>query len=123
MAASAGIDSTVLAHGLSLLPERCDVGVAIGHVNHGLRAGESDGDEAAVAELASALKDKRIWAAGLDVFEHEPRVHPHLTGLDNVVMTPHFGSAERHYREQMTAMACANVAAVLKGKEPPNRVV
>jgi tRNA(Ile)-lysidine synthase len=55
VAASAGIDSTVLAHGLSLLPERCDVGVAIGHVNHGLRAGESDGDEAAVAELASAL--------------------------------------------------------------------
>jgi len=76
-------------------------------------------DEAA---LGDALKNRRIWAAGLDVFEDEPRVHPDLVGLDNVVMTPHFGSAEIRYREEMTRMACANVEAVLNGNEPPNRV-
>ncbi len=77
-------------------------------------------DEAA---LADALKIKRILAAGLDVFEDEPRVHPDLVGLDNVVLTPHIGSGERRFREEMTQIACANVEAALNGKEPPNRVV
>lgn len=77
-------------------------------------------DEAALAE---ALASGRIFGAGLDVFEKEPRVHPGLVGLKNVVMTPHIGSAEDRYRREMAAMACANVAAVLAGREPPNRVV
>src|SRR5690606_13598433 len=47
-------------------------------------------DEAALAE---ALAAKRIWGAGLDVFEREPEIHPGLVGLDNVVMAPHIGSA------------------------------
>jgi lactate dehydrogenase-like 2-hydroxyacid dehydrogenase len=76
-------------------------------------------DEAA---LADALRHRRIWGAGLDVFEHEPRVHPDLLGLDNVVLTPHIGSAERRYREMMTQLACANAAAIIAGREPPNRV-
>lgn len=76
-------------------------------------------DEAALAE---ALRARRIWGAGLDVFEDEPRVHPALLALDNAVLTPHIGSAERRYRELMTAMACANAAAVVAGREPPNRV-
>ncbi len=73
--------------------------------------------------LAAALAEGRIYGAGLDVFEHEPRVHEGLVGLKNVVMTPHLGSAEDRYRREMAAMACANVAAVLRGDEPPNRVV
>lgn len=77
-------------------------------------------DEAA---LAAALKAKRIWGAGLDVFEEEPRVHPDLVGLDNVVMTPHIGSAERRWRETMSRMCEANAQAILEGREPPNRVV
>lgn len=74
------------------------------------------------AALAETLKARRIWGAGLDVFEEEPRVHADLMKLDNVVLTPHIGSAEKRYREMMTAMACANAAAVIAGREPPNRV-
>lgn len=77
-------------------------------------------DEAALAE---ACREKRIWGAGLDVFEEEPRVHPELVGLDNVVMTPHIGSAERRWREEMSRMCEQNAAAILKGEEPPYRVV
>ncbi len=76
-------------------------------------------DEAA---LASALKERRIWGAGLDVFEREPEVHPDLPGLDNVVMTPHLGSAAVRYREMMTEMVAENARAILAGREPPNRV-
>lgn len=66
-------------------------------------------DEAAMAKI---LRERRIWGAGLDVFEHEPRVHPDLPGLDNVVMTPHIGSAEQRWREEMTIVA---VSAALDG--------
>jgi glyoxylate reductase len=77
-------------------------------------------DEAALAEV---LRAGRIYGAGLDVFEDEPRVHPGLLGLDNVVLTPHIGSAAARYREMMTAMVCENARAVLAGESPPNRVV
>ncbi|MBA4028086.1 MAG: D-glycerate dehydrogenase [Planctomyces sp.] len=76
-------------------------------------------DEAALAE---ALAQGRIFGAGLDVFEREPEIHPGLAALDNVVMTPHIGSAERHFRLLMTEMVCENVAAILAGREPPNRI-
>lgn len=76
-------------------------------------------DEAALTE---ALKERRIWGAGLDVFEREPELEPGLAELENVVMAPHIGSAERRYREMMTDMVGANVAAILAGEEPPNRV-
>lgn len=76
-------------------------------------------DEAA---LASAVRGGRLFGAGLDVFEREPAVHPDLAGQERVVMTPHIGSAEGRWRREMTRMACANVEAVLAGREPPNRV-
>lgn len=77
-------------------------------------------DEAA---LARVLKERRIWGAGLDVFEREPEIHPDLIPLDNVTMAPHIGSGETRFRIMMTEMACANADAVLRGIEPPNRVV
>lgn len=77
-------------------------------------------DEAA---LASALRERAIFAAGLDVFEQEPKVHPDLTGLDNIVMTPHYGSASTTSRAAMSALVAANIRAVLAGGEPVTPVV
>ncbi len=72
--------------------------------------------------LADALGAGRLWGAGLDVHENEPRVHPGLRHMSNVVLTPHIGSAEIAWRRAMTEMVCANVAAALGGEEPPNRI-
>lgn len=74
------------------------------------------------AALVAALRDKRIAAAGLDVFEGEPKVNPGFLGLRNVVMTPHIGSASRATRMVMCNTAAANLTAVLEGREPPNAV-
>lgn len=68
--------------------------------------------------LAAALKDGKIFAAGLDVFEKEPGCHPALVGLENVVMAPHIGSASVGSREMMTQLCAANVRAVLSGGKP-----
>jgi glyoxylate reductase len=76
-------------------------------------------DEGALVE---ALVERRIWGAGLDVFEKEPQVHPGLLKLDNCVLMPHVGSGEKKYRNLMAEMVWANARAVLAGTEPPNRV-
>ncbi|MFT3683967.1 MAG: NAD(P)-dependent oxidoreductase [Phycisphaerales bacterium] len=76
-------------------------------------------DEAA---LADALQRKAIWGAGLDVFEREPAVHAALLTLDNVVLTPHIGSAEAFWRRRMTEMVRDNVLTALAGHVPPNAV-
>jgi len=72
--------------------------------------------------LVAALKEKRIAAAGLDVFEGEPKLNPGYLGLRNVVMTPHIGSASRATRMVMCNTAAENMTAVLEGREPPNPV-
>ncbi|MBX3192283.1 MAG: D-glycerate dehydrogenase [Labilithrix sp.] len=72
-------------------------------------------DEAA---LAVALERGPLAAAGLDVYEDEPRVHPALLACPNVVLAPHLGSADRTTREAMANAAVANVMRVLAG-EPP----
>jgi glyoxylate reductase len=76
-------------------------------------------DEAA---LARALKARRIAGAGLDVFEHEPKVPPALRRLPNVVLTPHLGSATMEVREAMANIVVDNILALLDGKVPPNCV-
>ncbi|MFW3386030.1 UNVERIFIED_CONTAM: D-glycerate dehydrogenase [Kocuria sp. CPCC 205274] len=76
-------------------------------------------DEAA---LAAALREGRIAGAGLDVFEHEPRVHPELLELDNVVLVPHLGSATVETRTAMAVLAADNVLAVLGGQRPPTPI-
>lgn len=68
--------------------------------------------------LVSALLNGDIAGAGLDVFEEEPKVHPGLCELDNVVLAPHLGSATVATRERMAAMAARNLIAVLEGREP-----
>lgn len=72
-------------------------------------------DEAA---LADALRDGPLAAAGLDVYEHEPAVHPALLALPNAVLLPHIGSATRGTRTGMAVLAARNVAAVLGGHPP-----
>lgn len=64
------------------------------------------------AALAQALRDKRIAAAGLDVFEGEPAVHPDLLTVPNVVLTPHIASASLPTRRAMADLALRNLLAV-----------
>jgi gluconate 2-dehydrogenase len=69
------------------------------------------------AALALALKERRIAAAGLDVFEGEPRVHPDLLTVPNVVLTPHIASASLPTRRAMAQVAVDNlVGYLLHGK-------
>ncbi|MCZ8256651.1 MAG: D-glycerate dehydrogenase [Polaromonas sp.] len=70
------------------------------------------------AALAAALKDKRISAAGLDVFEGEPKVHPDLLAVPNVVLTPHIASATIPTRLAMASLAADNLIAFFGGKPP-----
>jgi lactate dehydrogenase-like 2-hydroxyacid dehydrogenase len=70
--------------------------------------------------LAEALRTQRIWAAGLDVYENEPRVNAALMGLDNVVLAPHIGSATTPTRVAMTMTAARNCVAALTTGTPPN---
>ncbi|OJI05107.1 D-glycerate dehydrogenase [Polynucleobacter sp. MWH-Adler-W8] len=74
------------------------------------------------AALAQALKEKRIFAAGLDVFEGEPKVHPELLKLNNVVLAPHIASATEKTRRAMVDLAVDNLRAVLEGKKPPSLI-
>jgi gluconate 2-dehydrogenase len=72
------------------------------------------------AALIDALKKKTIWAAGLDVYENEPRLNPGFLGLTNVVLSPHIASASEPTRKAMAMTAAKNLAAALSGETPPN---
>ncbi len=76
-------------------------------------------DEAA---LANALQSGEIFAAGLDVFEEEPKVHADLLACENAVLLPHLGSASHETRSRMAEIAASNIVARLQGKRPPNCV-
>jgi lactate dehydrogenase-like 2-hydroxyacid dehydrogenase len=70
------------------------------------------------AALIEALQQGRLAAAGLDVFENEPRLDPRFLTLDNVVLTPHIASSTRATRRAMARLAIDNLADVLAGKRP-----
>ena len=72
--------------------------------------------------LASALTNGTIFAAGIDVFEQEPTVHPALLAAPRTVLLPHIGSASVATRTRMAHVACAGVISVLAGETPPNVV-
>lgn len=74
------------------------------------------------AALAQALKEKKIFAAGLDVFEGEPKVHPDLLKLSNVVLAPHIASATEKTRRAMVDLAIENLRTALGGKKPPSLI-
>jgi len=70
--------------------------------------------------LVAALKSGQIAGAALDVYEHEPKVHPGLPPLKNVVLAPHIGSASVETRTKMAVMAAENAVALFEGRRPPN---
>lgn len=72
--------------------------------------------------LSDALADGRIFAAGLDVYENEPKVHPKLLELENAVLAPHIGSGSQETRDRMAVLAAENIVAVLSGGEPKTPV-
>jgi len=72
--------------------------------------------------LADALKKKWIFGAGLDVYEHEPKITEKLKKLDNVVLQPHSASATFNSRNNMASMVAENMINGLNGKVPPNCV-
>lgn len=68
--------------------------------------------------LVKALKEKKIYAAGLDVYEREPEFEPELAELDNVVMLPHIGSATEESRLDMAMLAANNIVDFIEGRIP-----
>jgi glyoxylate reductase len=68
--------------------------------------------------LVWALKNRMISGAALDVYEEEPKVHPELLTLDNVVLSPHMGSSTTETRTAMADLAVRNVLAILDGQPP-----
>jgi glyoxylate reductase len=72
--------------------------------------------------LATALEDGTIFAAGIDVYEREPLVHPRLLAAPHAVLLPHIGSATEATRRRMAQLASEGAVAVLAGGRPPNLV-
>ena len=99
------------AQTLSLMPE------------HAYLINTARGDVVHEAALASALKERQIAGAGLDVYEFEPSVTAELMELENVVLVPHLGSATIETRTNMGMRALHNVDAFMAGEALPDRVV
>ncbi len=74
------------------------------------------------AALAQALQNRTIFAAGLDVFEGEPKVHPELLKCSNIVLAPHIASATEKTRRAMVDLAIKNLTAALAGNKPPSLI-
>jgi gluconate 2-dehydrogenase len=72
--------------------------------------------------LAKALQAGKIFAAGLDVFEGEPQLHPELLKCSNIVLAPHIASASEKTRRAMVDLAVENLRAALDGKRPPSLI-
>ena len=74
------------------------------------------------AALAAALRSGQVAAAGLDVYDGEPAIHPGYLALENVVLLPHLGSATLQARNAMGTLVLDGLDALLAGREPANRV-
>ena len=81
--------------------------------------------DGAVEEIPEAIArqlapEGRIAGAGIDVYENEPKIQPALLKMNNVVLTPHLGSAVFELRESMAHIVVDNIRAIVEGRRPPN---
>lgn len=90
---------------------------------HAFLINTARGDVVDEEALVKALEEGRLAGAGLDVYEHEPRVTPALEEFPNVVLAPHIGSATLETRTAMGMRAVENLRAFFAGREPPDRVL
>jgi glyoxylate reductase len=90
---------------------------------HAILVNTARGELIDEAALATAVAERRIFGVGLDVYEHEPAVHPGLLGRDNVVLLPHLGSATLETRQDMGDRVIANILTFQNGHRPPDRVI
>jgi lactate dehydrogenase-like 2-hydroxyacid dehydrogenase len=89
---------------------------------HGILINISRGSVVDEAALIAALKARTILAAGLDVFQNEPRLNPAFLELDNATLFPHLGSASQHTRDAMGQLAVDNLIAFVERKPPKTPV-
>jgi lactate dehydrogenase-like 2-hydroxyacid dehydrogenase len=89
---------------------------------HAILINIARGDIVEEAALVKALQSGAIAGAGLDVYEHEPKVAAELTLMENVTLLPHLGTAASEVRESMGLMAVENLCAFFDGKPLPNQV-
>lgn len=90
---------------------------------HAILINTARGDLIDEDALAEAVKTRAISGVGLDVFEHEPKVHEGLLGHANVVLLPHLGSATIEARQDMGDRVIANIMTFQNGHRPPDRVI
>ena len=75
-------------------------------------------DEKTLEALIAALRERRIWSAGLDVYADEPRVPAELVAMEQVVLLPHVGSATGPTRDAMARLVVDNLRAFARGEGP-----
>jgi glyoxylate reductase len=90
---------------------------------HAILVNTARGDVIDEAALAEMLARGELAGAGLDVYEHEPQIHPKLLTLSNVVLLPHLGSATVESRTEMGEKVIVNIKAWVDGHRPPDRVI
>ena len=90
---------------------------------HALLVNTARGELIDEAALAGAVARRAIAGVGLDVYEHEPAVHPGLLGHPNVVLLPHLGSATLEARQDMGDRVIANILTFQNAHRPPDRVI
>jgi glyoxylate reductase len=90
---------------------------------HAIVVNTARGDVIDEAALATMLAAGELGGAGLDVYEHEPSIHPKLLTLSNVVLLPHLGSATVESRTEMGEKVIVNIRAFIDGHRPPDRVI
>lgn len=90
---------------------------------HAILVNTARGDLIDEAALADMVRERRLYGVGLDVFEHEPAVHPGLLNQPNVVLLPHLGSATLESRQDMGDRVIMNIMTWQNGHRAPDRVI